>query len=46
VPAEAFLWEQRRTVTKTATVSLHGNIYQVDRCSPDAAWSGCLTRST
>ncbi len=28
--AEAFLWEQRRTVTKTATVSLHGNIYQVD----------------
>jgi putative transposase len=27
---EAFLWEQRRTVTKTATVSLHGNIYQVD----------------
>jgi putative transposase len=28
--AEAFLWEERRTVTKTATVSLHGNIYQVD----------------
>ncbi|MFZ0121068.1 MAG: Mu transposase C-terminal domain-containing protein [Pseudonocardiaceae bacterium] len=28
--AEAFLWEARRTVTKTATVSLHGNIYQVD----------------
>jgi putative transposase len=29
--AEAFLWEQRRTaVTKTATVSLHGNIYQVE----------------
>jgi putative transposase len=28
--AEAFLWEQRRTVTKTATVSLHGNTYQVD----------------
>lgn len=27
---EAFLWEQRRTVTKTATVSLHGTIYQVD----------------
>lgn len=27
---EAFLWEQTRTVTKTATVSLHGNIYQVD----------------
>jgi putative transposase len=28
--AEAFLWEERRMVTKTATVSLHGNIYQVD----------------
>jgi putative transposase len=28
--AEAFLWEERRTVTKTATVSLHGNVYQVD----------------
>jgi len=28
--AEAFLWEERRTVTKTATVSLHGNAYQVD----------------
>jgi putative transposase len=28
--AEAFLWEQRRSVTKTATVSLHGNTYQVD----------------
>ena len=27
---EAFLWEQQRTVTKTATVSLHGNAYQVD----------------
>ena len=27
---EAFLWSERRTVTKTATVSLHGNIYQVD----------------
>jgi putative transposase len=27
---EAFLWEDRRTVTKTATVSLHGNLYQVD----------------
>lgn len=27
---EAFLWEERRTVTKTATVSLHGNTYQVD----------------
>jgi putative transposase len=27
---EAFLWSQRRKVTKTATVSLHGNIYQVE----------------
>ncbi|RSM40766.1 transposase [Amycolatopsis balhimycina DSM 5908] len=30
VLTEAFLWEERRTVTKTATVSLHSNIYQVD----------------
>jgi putative transposase len=27
---EAFLWSATRTVTKTATVSLHGNTYQVD----------------
>lgn len=27
---EAFLWETTRTVTKTATVSLHSNVYQVD----------------
>jgi putative transposase len=27
---EAFLWSEERTVTKTATVSLHGNVYQVD----------------
>jgi putative transposase len=27
---EAFLWEEHRTVTKTALVSLHGNTYQVD----------------
>ncbi|MGP3967683.1 DDE-type integrase/transposase/recombinase [Streptomyces sp. 6N223] len=27
---EAFLWSETRTVTKTATVSLHGNTYQVD----------------
>ncbi len=26
---EAFLWSELRTVTKTATVSLHGNTYQV-----------------
>jgi putative transposase len=24
------LWSERRTVKKTATVSLHGNLYQVD----------------
>ena len=24
------MWSERRTVKKTATVSLHGNIYQVD----------------
>jgi len=27
---EAFLWSERRTVTKTATVNLHGNHYEVD----------------
>src|SRR5215207_6093098 len=27
---EAFMWSQLRTVTKTATVSLHGNTYQVE----------------
>jgi putative transposase len=27
---EAFLWSAQRTVTKTATVSLHSNVYQVD----------------
>jgi putative transposase len=27
---EAFLWSERRMVTKTATVSLHGNSYEVD----------------
>ncbi|MFE3003258.1 DDE-type integrase/transposase/recombinase [Nocardia sp. NPDC059246] len=27
---EAFLWSEYRTVTKTATVSLHSNIYLVD----------------
>lgn len=31
VLTEAFLWEQHRTVTKTATVSLHANTYQVDQ---------------
>jgi len=28
--AEAFRWSERRKVTKTALVSLHGNSYQVD----------------
>lgn len=28
---EAFLWSEYRTVTKTATVSLHGNTYCVDQ---------------
>jgi putative transposase len=27
---EAFLWSEHRTVTKTATVSVHGNIFEVD----------------
>lgn len=27
---EAFLWSETRTVTKTATVNLHGNVYEVD----------------
>lgn len=27
---EAFLWSEQRQVTKTATVSLHGNLYEVD----------------
>jgi putative transposase len=27
---EAFLWSERRTVTKTATVSLHANTFEVD----------------
>jgi len=33
---QAFLWQETRTVTKTATVSLHGNRYEVD-----AALVGC-----
>jgi len=28
--AEAFRWGEWRTVTKTATISLHGNLYEVD----------------
>ena len=30
---EAFLWSEERTVAKTATVSLHGNQYEVDAAS-------------
>jgi len=33
---QAFLWQEQRTVTKTATVSLQGNRYEVD-----AALVGC-----
>ena len=33
---QAFLWRETRTVSKTATVSLHGNRYEVD-----AALVGC-----
>ena len=29
-PGDAFRWSEWRTVTKTATVSMHGNRYQVD----------------
>jgi putative transposase len=31
---EAFLWSEYRTVRTTATVSLHGNTYQVDPSLP------------
>ncbi|HVE74689.1 MAG TPA: Mu transposase C-terminal domain-containing protein, partial [Mycobacteriales bacterium] len=33
---EAFLWSEARAVTKTGTVSLHGNVFEVD-----AALVGC-----
>ena len=33
---QAFLWQEQRSVAKTATVSLHGNRYEVD-----AALVGC-----
>jgi len=33
---QAFLWQERRTVSKSATVSLHGNRYELD-----AALVGC-----
>ena len=39
--AEAFRWAEWRTVSKTATVSLHGNRYQVDPglAGPRSSWS-------
>ncbi len=44
---EAFMWSERRTVRKTATVSLHGNLYQVDaRRWPGVWWNWSSTRST
>ena len=33
---EAFLWSEKRAVTKVATISLHGNVFEVD-----AALVGC-----
>lgn len=33
---EAFLWSEHRTVSKTATVSLLGNAYEVDQALPGA----------
>jgi len=43
---EAFLWSEHRAVTKTATVSLHGNTYEVDaaltgRTMPRPWWIEC-----
>jgi AcrR family transcriptional regulator len=35
--ADAFRWSEWRTVTKTATVSMHGNRYQPRRGCPDRA---------
>ena len=43
---EAFLWSERRLVAKTATVSLHGNTYEVDPPWSDAASSSSSTPST
>ena len=43
---EAFLWSERRKVTKTATVSLHGNAYQVDPMLVGRTWSCSSPRST
>ena len=43
---EAFLWSVERTVTKTATVSLHGNQYAVDPALVGRKIEPCSTRST
>ncbi|EUA27907.1 putative tRANSPOSASE [Mycobacterium xenopi 4042] len=43
---EAFLWSEYRVVTKTATVSLHANTYQVDPALVGARWSWCSHPST
>jgi hypothetical protein len=44
--AEAFLWEEHRTVTKTALVSLQATPTRSTRCWSGAASSWCSTRST
>ena len=43
---EAFLWSERRVVSKSATVSLHGNQYEIaiSTCA-DGPSSSSLTRS-
>ena len=43
---EAFLWSVERTVTKTATVSLQANQYEVDAALVGGRSSWCSTRST
>ena len=43
---EAFLWSVERTVTKTATVSLQANQYEVDAALVGRKVSWCSTRST
>ena len=43
--ARAFLWSEARTVTKTATVSLHSNSYEVDPAlvGRKVEWSSTLS---
>jgi len=40
------LWEERRTVTKTATISLHGTPTRSMPVWSDGRWSWCSTHST